>query len=172
MFILRYFRNLRFNGFSILIRKFLFSWTSWGIFLSFFVCEYGAHQNAPFMPSVCVLSVRGTPCTGSGRIFVLSGTVNAPLWYLLKSCFEHTVRMCSTQAVLLATKFYRSNHLLCHGIACRYNSTFHILQLSCAEFVCFANFTHCTVALVIQNPYLFSSFFAPIFPPCLPFISG
>ena len=128
MCILRYFRNLRFNGFSILTRKFLFSWTSWGIFLSVFVCEYCAHQNAPFMPSLCVLSVRGTPCTGSVRIFVLSGTVNAPLWYLLKSCFEHTVRMCSTQAVLLATKLYRN---ICLSVQSRTSYFANIMRWFC-----------------------------------------
>ncbi len=76
MFILRYFRNLKFNGFSILTR--IFSWISSGIFLSFFVREYWlCTSNAPFMPLLCVLSERGTctPCTGSVRtMFVLSGT--------------------------------------------------------------------------------------------------
>ncbi len=47
------------------------------------------------MPSLCVLlCVWGTPCIGTVRTFVLSGTVHVPFWYLLKWCVEHmTVRM-------------------------------------------------------------------------------
>jgi hypothetical protein len=68
MFILRYFRNLKFNGFSILTRIFLFSWTSSGIFLSFFR-EHCAHQNAPLC-LFFMLCVQGT-WTGIVHMFVL-----------------------------------------------------------------------------------------------------
>jgi hypothetical protein len=43
------------------------------------------------------------------------------------------------------------------------------LQTSCVKFVCSADSTHCTthctVALVLQIPYLLSSFFASFLPP-------
>ena len=50
-FILRYFRNLKFNGFFIFTRIFF-------VFLSYFVRNFYAHQNAPF----CIV-VRGTCST-------------------------------------------------------------------------------------------------------------
>ncbi len=63
------------RSFYINNKIFLFSWTSSGIFLSVFVREYCAHQNASLMPSFCVLCVQCTPCTGRVRMFVLSGIV-------------------------------------------------------------------------------------------------
>ena len=76
-----YFGTLGLWSFKVFhIYNFLFSWTSSGIFQCFFICEYCAHQNASFMPSLYVLCVQGTPCTGSVRMFVLSGTQPILLW--------------------------------------------------------------------------------------------
>ena len=92
--------------FSILTRTFLFSWTSSGKFLSFFVSEYCSHQNATFMPFFCVICTRNLnwDCASVCVIRYCSW-----LWYLLKSCLEHTVQICSAQAVLLPTMLHRSN---------------------------------------------------------------
>jgi hypothetical protein len=57
LFVLRSFRNLKFNGFFILMRIFLFRNIP-----ELFVCEYWAHQYAPFLSSLCMLCVQqGTP---------------------------------------------------------------------------------------------------------------
>jgi hypothetical protein len=56
-----------------------------------------------------------------------------------------------------------------------YYPTSPILQTSCVKFVCSADSNHCTthykVALVLQMPYLLSSFFS-FLSLCLPLISG
>ena len=126
------------------------------------------------MPSLSVFCVQGIPCTGSMRVFVLSGTVHVPLWYLLKLCLGHsTVQMwvhytsgTASYKALQKGSFKKPWYCL------TYNPKFPILQTSCVEYVCSANSTHCTVALVLQIPYLLSSFSASFLPPCLPLISG
>ena len=122
------------------------------------------------MPSLSVFCVQGIPCTGSMRVFVLSGTVHVPLWYLLKLCLGHsTVQMwvhytsgTASYKALQKGSFKKPWYCL------TYNPKFPILQTSCVEYVCSANSTHCTVALVLQIPYLLSSFSASFLPPLPP----